>query len=407
MDGAGNLYGTTLYGGMFYDAYGVVYELSPNAEHTHWKSRTLYKFNANGPSGTNPWAAPILDTSGNLYGTTLAGGGANGFGAVYELVPKGAKPVYTIKVLASFPVLVRLMVGLPIRVLPQALPFDGTSPLYGTTSQSGSFDGGSVYQLTSSGGAWQFNKLYNFCLDTCALGTKPMSAVTLDATGNVFGTAAKGGQFKQGVAYELADSGGTWTYSDVHDFCGSKKCHDGAAPSNALVSDTVGNFYGTASSGGEHQNAGLIFKLAPDGTYTPVYSFCVLHNCADGALPQTDLLMVSGGTLYGVTTNGGGNNIDCKAAGGGTTYSRSMARHCRRSTTSCALKDCLDGEYPVGGLIMDAQGNIFGTTSGGRQERRRRRVRADAVTARTTKPRGRRSRATAFSFIPMNRRYCA
>jgi len=364
MDGAGNLYGTTLYGGMAFDAYGVVYQLTPNADHTHWKSRTLYKFDYNGFSGVDPWAAPILDTSGNLYGTTLGGGGQNGRGTVYELLPNGTKPVRTLKVLAIFQGPGTPYGGLTYQGAATGVPFDGTSPLYGTTAITGSFDGGSVYQLTSSGGAWALNTLYSFCLDTCPAGTKPMAGVTLDANGNVFGTAVKGGQFKQGVAYELADSGGTWTYSDVHDFCASKKCHDGAVPTNALVSDTLGNFYGTASAGGEHQNAGVIFKLAPDGTYTPVYNFCTLHNCADGALPQTDLLMASGGTLYGVTTNGGGNNIDYNFAGGGTVFAFNGST-LETLYSFCALKDCRDGEYPVGGLIMDAQGNLFGTASGG------------------------------------------
>src|SRR6185312_13087950 len=112
------------------------------------------------------------------------------------------------------------------------------------------------------------------------------------------------------------------------------------------------------------KNGGLVFKLAPDGTYNPIYNFCALKSCADGALPQSDLLMGSDGTLYGITTNGGGNNIDVGFAGGGTVFALNGST-LQTLYHFCAVKDCRDGEYPMGGLIMDAQGNIFGTTSAG------------------------------------------
>ena len=363
MDGAGNLYGTTFYGGTASGATGVVYELTPNAERTHWRSRTLYTFVDQSPNGAYPWAAPILDTSGNLYGTTLGGGALNG-GVVYELVPNSAKSGRTLRVLASLGVYPNG--GLTYQGAATGVPFDGTSPLYGTTEFGGSNNNGTVYQLTLSGDAWNLTTLYTFCnaLANCLDGSRPAAAVTLDANGHVFSTTSAGGQSNQGVAYELVETGGTWALTDVHDFCRSKKCHDGANPSNALVSDAVGNFYGTASHGGANKNGGLVFKLTPDGTYTPVYNFCSLRSCADGALPQTDLLMVSGGTLYGVTTNGGGNNIDVQFAGGGTVFALNGST-LQTLYHFCAVKHCLDGEYPMGGLIMDAQGNLFGTASGG------------------------------------------
>jgi len=364
MDAAGNLYGTTFSGGTASEAEGIVFELAPDAQREHWRSRTLYTFTYASPNGAYPWAAPILDTNGNLYGTTLGGGSFN-HGVVYELVPNGTKTVRTLKVLASLSDGVSPYGQLSYQGAATGVLFDGMSPLYGTTVQAGSSLSGSVYQLTLSGDAWNLTTLYKFCaLADCQDGSQPVSAVTLDANGHIFGTTLAGGQFNQGVAYELTESDGTWGLSVLHDFCRKKKCHDGAGPSNALVSDALGNFYDTASYGGANKNGGLIFKLAPDGTYTPVYNFCALRNCADGALPRTDLLIGSGGTFYGVTTNGGGNNIDSSFAGGGTVFAFNGST-LETLYSFCALKDCHDGEYPVGGLIMDAQGNLFGTTSAG------------------------------------------
>ena len=216
MDGAGNLYGTTLYGGTAYDAAGVAYELTPDAQRAHWKSRTIHTFAFNHQNGGAPWAAPILDTSGNLYGTTL-GGGSFDHGTVYELVPNGDKTARTLKLLASLSDYIYPNGGLTYQGAATGVPFNGTSPLYGTTTQNNSpYLYGSVFQLTLSGGAWNLDTLYTFCrLANCQDGSKPMAAVTLDANGHVFGTAATGGQFNQGVAYELVETGGTWTYSRI------------------------------------------------------------------------------------------------------------------------------------------------------------------------------------------------
>jgi len=354
MDAAGNLYGTTAIGET---GSGNVYELIPDPERANWKSKTLYQFKSKDPNGMNPSGVPILDTSGNLYGTTYWSGPYGGGPATaYELIPNGTKPVRTIKLLATLPN-GNTVAGVTYQGAATGVPYDGTSPLYGTTT-------GTVYQLTSSGGTWTLNTLYSFCqLENCHDGSAPIGTVTLDANGHVFGTASAGGQFNQGVAYELVETGGTWALSDLHDFCQRPKCHDGAGPSNALVSDGLGNFYGTTLHGGANKKAGLVFKLASDGTYTPLYSFCALHGCADGVLPQSDLLM-AGGTLYGVTTNGGGNNNDGNFAGGGTVFALNGST-LETLYRFCALKDCRDGKYPMGGLVMDAQGNLFGTASEG------------------------------------------
>ena len=365
VDPSGNLFGVTSSGGA--NGTGAIFELV-RAKSTY----TFQSLHSLGSGEGQGLVTPlILDTGGNLYGTTETGGAHSG-GLVFELSHDATGTVWTFHDLYDFcsqggsactdgstPLSRLTYAGASDGGL-----YDGTSPLYGTTTRNGAFYSGSIFHLTLNAGAWNLDTLYSFCLQNCAFGNMPIAGVTLDASGNIFGTTMEGGQFKQGVAYELADSGGTWAYSDVHDFCASKKCHDGAVPTNALVSDTVGNFYGTASAGGEHRNAGLIFKLAPDGTYTPVYNFCTLHNCADGALPQTDLLMASGGTLYGVTTNGGGHNIDEHVAGGGMVFAFNGST-LQTLYSFCAISGCRDGKYPMGGLIMDAQGNIFGTTSEG------------------------------------------
>ena len=366
MDAAGNLYGTTQNGGMAFNGPGTVYKLTPNAAGTTWHSRTLHAFNF---GGMHPQAVPILDTNGNLYGTTFDS--TNGTGTVYELMPNGSRPHYIFKVLytlngtsGSNPV-----AGLTYQGAATGTAYDGISPLYGAAESGGAHSSGTLYQLTVSNGAWKLNTLYDFCVFAkCPDGKSPVGRPVVDANGHIFGTTESGGvEAQHGVAYELVNSGGTWTESVTHAFCQIGKCQDGAAPDNALTRDAPGNSFGTTSLGGQNAKAGLVFKLAPSGTYTPVYNFCSLGGCTDGALPKSDLLLDSGGTLYGVTANGGGHNNDTNHAGGGTVFALNGST-LQTLYRFCAQENCRDGEYPVGGLIMDAKGNLFGTTSAGGED---------------------------------------
>jgi len=365
MDAAGNLYGTTQNGGTGFNGPGTVYKLTPNAAGTRWSSKTLHAFSGN--AGAHPQAVPILDASGDIYGTTIEGGG-NSKGTVYELMRNGSKPRYLFKVLIGFgagtsggtPV-----AGLTYQGAATGTPYDGTSPLYGATESGGANAFGTLYQLTPADGGWRMNTIYNFCaLANCTDGETPVGTPVLDENGNILGTAESGGQQKRGVTYELIESGGVWTESVTHAFCQVSGCPDGADPYNALTRDAAGNSYGTTSTGGQNAKAGLVFQLTPDGTYTPVYNFCSLHGCADGALPKSDLLLGSDGTLYGVTANGGGHNGDPNHVGGGSVFALSGST-LQTIYSFCALENCHDGEYPVGGLIMDAQGHLFGTTTSG------------------------------------------
>jgi len=363
LDASGNIYGTTQYGGSAFNGTGTAYGLVPNTDHTKWKSITLYKFAGN--SGTHPLSAPILDANGNLYGVTHDGG-ILGSGTAYELTHKGTRPPRKFKLLVNFPSSIgKSTGGLSYQGAASGTLYDGSSPLYVTTPIGGQFSGGTIVQLSMSGESWRFTTLYAFCaIAGCEDGKSPGSTPMLDANGHIFGTTVQGGSPDQGVVYELMNSGGTWTESVLHTFCQSEKCLDGATPTNALMSDAAGNFFGTASLGGQSANGGLVFQLAPDGTYTPVYNFCSLRGCSDGALPKSDLLVGSDGTLYGVTANGGGHNGDADHAGGGTVFALNGST-LQTLYSFCAQENCRDGEYPVGGLIMDAQGNLFGTTTAG------------------------------------------
>jgi len=198
MDGAGNLYGTTQNGGSAFNGFGTVYKLTPNAAGTGWSSKTLHVFSG---GATHPQAVPILDTSGDLYGTTFDG---NAAGTVYELMPNGSRPNYIFKVLVNFTGLVtngaNPVAGLTYQGAATGAPYDGTSPLYGATEGGGAHAFGTLYQLTVNGGVWTINKIYDFCaLTNCIDGSVPIGTPILDENGHIFGTAESGGQQRRGA----------------------------------------------------------------------------------------------------------------------------------------------------------------------------------------------------------------
>ena len=242
-DQAGNLYGTTLHGGISScsgGGCGTVYKLSPS--NGSWTLSVLYSF-AGGNDGGQPGAGVIFDKAGNLYGTASAFGGHGG-GAVFQLTPSGSG--WTEKVLYSFQ-------GGNDGAYPiSTLVFDANGNLYGTTSSSGPSGGGTVFMLAPSGGSWTYTSLHGF---TGGLG--PEAGVILDAANNLYGTTVHDGAYGTGSVFELASSSGAWVYTPLHDFTGGS---DGAYPISTLVFDANGNLYGTASADGANGN-GVIFEL--------------------------------------------------------------------------------------------------------------------------------------------------
>ncbi len=183
IDGAGNLYGTTPYGGINHcqGGCGVVFELSPSG--SGWTEQILYRFQG-APDAQRPYAGLIIDSLGNLYGATYEGGN-NGGGTVFELSPAGGSWNYT--VLYNFA---------GSENGPYArLTMDSSGNLYGTTILPGT-----VFELTPSGGSWIYTDLHDFSGND---GMYPRGSMTLDGQGNLYGTASMGGADQQGTAWEL------------------------------------------------------------------------------------------------------------------------------------------------------------------------------------------------------------
>jgi len=142
---------------------------------------------------------------------------------------------------------------------------------------------------------------------------------------------------------------------------------DGAQPIAGLIADSKGNLFGTTLSGGAN-NQGTVFEVTKtDGGYasmpTVLVSFCSLPNCADGAQPEAGLIVDAKGNLFGTTEFGGANGL-------GTGFEIAKTAHGYASTPTvlvsfCSLPNCADGRLPVANLMADAKGNLFGTTAGG------------------------------------------
>ncbi|MGA2593138.1 MAG: choice-of-anchor tandem repeat GloVer-containing protein [Bryobacteraceae bacterium] len=293
-DSAGNLYGTTVSGGgstACGGGCGVVYRLTPSSG--GWTETVLHRF-AGGADGLVPYPGVVIDTAGNVYGATL-GGGAGTLGTVYELAPGSG--TWTHSVLHSF-------TGTPDGSTLYATPvLDSAGNLYGTTYTGGTHNKGTVFTITSAaGGGWTERVLYSF--KGGSDGANPMAPVTFDQNGNLYGTTEAGGTANCGTAYRLTpNQTGAWSESVLHTFLGVT-VQDGENP-NGLIFDTHGNLFGTSLGGGV-DNPGTIFELSPmpDGSWmeTVLYSFTA---GLDGAYPSAGLTMDAAGNLYGTTLWGG------------------------------------------------------------------------------------------------------
>ena len=233
-DAAGNIYGTTSGGGDY--GYGTVFQATRSGG--SWTETVLYSFSP--ANGINPTAGVILDSAGNLYGTTSAGGTHN-WGTVFELTRSGSG--WREQLLYTF------TNGTDGRSPAGGLVFDSAGNLYGSAQHNGQNFGGTVFKLSPSSGGWTFTLLYS--LSGLA---GPADHLTLDSAGNLYGTTYQDGIYEQGSVFELSPSGGGWVYTDLHDFTSGD---DGALPVGAVAVDTNGNIFGTTSQG----VYGVIFEI--------------------------------------------------------------------------------------------------------------------------------------------------
>lgn len=324
-----------------------------------------------GSDGLQPLSPLIVDASGNLFGTTSIGGGCpditgGGCGTVFELSPKPGGG-YTETVLHVFGH------GNDGRVPLGRLVMDNVGNLYGTTTEGGDYVlRGTVFELSPKvGGGYEEKVLHSFLV-----GYDPLAGVILDAAGNLYGTTYLGGSSRCngldgcGTVFKLAPDGkGGWTETTLHVFEGGS---DGAFPIGGLVMDRAGNLYGTTSRGGRNNtctDCGTIFRLVPEagGGYreSVLHSF---HGIFDGAEPHSGLIIDAAGKLYG-TASRGGNYDNCAIAGTGcgTVFSinRNGSGWTVRGLHSFGNLDTHDGSLPLGDLIIDSAGNLYGTTRDG------------------------------------------
>ena len=366
MDAAGNIYGTTTSGGAVgapFDTYGTVFELSPGSGGT-WTEKVLYSFGATAGDGIGPVAGVILDANGNLYGTTSQGG-ANGGGTVYELSP-GTGGTWTEKVLYSFGA-TSTDAASPRR---GSLIFDAAGNLYGTTflggtntvsNGAGVQKAGTVFELSpGTGGVWTEKILYNFGATTQDAANS-LAGLVFDATGNLYGTTQYGGVSNSGTAFELSPAGGgAWSEAVLHSFADNGT--DGSLPESGLTFDTWGNLYGTTYGGGSNPYSGglgAIFELSPAGggqwTEQVIYSFNAVAGVGD--YPFGGVIFDASGNLYTTASSGlyaFGQVLELSPGAGGWTEKRLYA-----------FGDTPDGYAPENGVILDSNGNLFGTTSTG------------------------------------------
>src|ERR1017187_5215686 len=364
VDTAGNLYGTTAGGGTGSNCgafgCGTVFELTPAAG-GGWTETVLHNFNNNGTDGDGPYAGLIFDAAGNLYGTTTTGGAYVG-GTVFELTPNGSGG-WTEKVLYSFCSQTNCTDG----VSPYAgLILDAAGNLYGTTQYGGThYIGGTVFELTpAAGGGWTEKVLHRFPDYNGTDGTTPLAGLIFDAAGNLYGTTQAGGTLLfRGTVFELTPAaGGTWTEQVLHSFGNGM---DGSKPSAGLIFDAAGNLYGTTSQGGTGSNCvtgcGTVFELTPaaGGGWTETVLHSFDLNGTDGSQPFAGLIFDAAGNLYGTTYGGGTYTY-------GTVFE--LTPTAGGSWTETVLHNFgngTDGSTPFAGLIFDAAGNLYGTTEQG------------------------------------------
>ena len=334
MDRAGNLYGTTYYGGTA--GRGTAFKLAHR--NAGWTLLPVYSFQG-GNDGAFPVARVVFGPDGALYGTTSGGGGGpcnGGCGTVFRLTPpatvcKTSLCPWTETVLYRFP-------GGSVGAFPSYgdPAFDAAGNLYGTTQGDESGNAAVVFMLSHSNGGWTESTLYSFAGDFVA------SGVIFDAAGNLYGATADGDS-GFGTVYELSPSASGWTKSALYSFQGINSPYD---PLGTPIFDAAGNLYGTTFESG-----GSVYELQPsNGGWT--LSTLYLFNAYQGsfAAPSLD----EAGNVYATSTLGGGG------AGNVVKLTRSG-----NGWTEADLVDFAGtgGYLPVGNVIVDANGNVFGTTS--------------------------------------------
>ena len=254
---------------------------------------------------------------------------------------------------------------------------DAAGSLYGVTDAGGAQGSGTVFRLTPNADRtrWKEKIIYSFCTaGDCSAGQQPEAGLIIDTSGNLYGVSSAGPSTSGGAVFELMPNAKKtkWKLKVLATFCTDwPSCTGGKEPLSGLTYvgaasgvpyDGKSSLYGTTSQGGK-QGQGIVFQLTKEkGTWThqTIYDFCAAAKCTDGALPIGDLIVDASGNLYGAANAGG-------AFGFGSIYEIKHARGPSPNLTVlhsfCALANCADGDQPEAGVIIDGAGNLFGTTA--------------------------------------------
>lgn len=349
-DAAGNLYGTTVFGGngagcpvADHGGCGTVYKIAPNGT-----GSVLHVFTGGG-DGRFPESTLIMDADGNLYGTTRYGGSAQcqsgaGCGTVFKLAPNGAETILHVFHLDGTD-----------GVEPVAgLVRDAAGNLYGAAIGGGPAHAGVIFKIATDD---TYTILHAFSGTMEEQGNP--NGLIIDARGNLYGTAGTDSPptFCEGFCGTVFELGANGTFRTLYDFSGET---DGAIPFGAMVRDRAGNLYGTTTLGGtgvcSDQGCGTVFRLAPNGPLTTLHSFAP---GTDGHLPMGALAMDKAGNLYGTTALGGGSG--CRGEGCGTIFE--IAPDLTETVLHAFARK--QGGFARSGLMKDKTGNLYGTASYG------------------------------------------
>jgi uncharacterized repeat protein (TIGR03803 family) len=369
-DGATHLYGTTPDGGT--GGHGTVFELAE--KNGVWSETTPHPFDFNGTDGSFPYSGLLLH-AGKLYGTTQYGG-LFGYGTVFELTyttGTGWAQTFTY----SFGLATNDGQNPNSGLIWANGSIYGTTGSGGSNLNCGtsgeSVGCGTVFELTppAPGGAWAYSVVYNFGNNSGSIPDGQIPVGLVFHGGEFYGVTQDGGQYGEGRVFELDPI--TWVETVVHDFTANDGLNtDGAVPNFGLTVNSSGDLYGTTSQGGTHNN-GVVFEITSllikvGRTYERVWIDTVLHdfeNSVDGAYPS-GLILDKSGNVYGTTLEGGANN-------GGTAFELLVGSSVPWTEAvlynfcgvSVGPQNCTDGQFPSSGLTFDNAGNVYGTTSQG------------------------------------------
>jgi uncharacterized repeat protein (TIGR03803 family) len=386
--------------------------------------KVLYRFS--GPDGNAP-SSLLLDQSGNLYGVTQSGGPGTasncpyGCGTVFRLSNSNGN--WTLTTLHQFCSVASCLDG---NTPTTALVLDSNGNIYGTTQFGGSKNKGTVFEVSPSAGIWKETVLYNFCSlgENCPDGEEPSGAIARDALGNLYGATVGGGSgcsFQLmpgcGAAFELsppAVQGGDWSESVIYNLCAisvGTQCPDGYSPLGGLTLGKSGNLFGTAAYGGNYssqcfQGCGTVFMLHPQAKGWKSTLLYAPATPGTGEFPVAPLTTDSAGDIYGSFAQGGqvgagvlfqvlangkgseyslapgpddnpdaaliiGNGILYGSAFGSHSFSDdgSIFRFTAKTKetilyTFCSEMNCTDGNGPLG-LQEDKAGHLYGVTTWG------------------------------------------